>query len=408
MKLVASALLLIALCSARANHAILNPDSVLEIDGQKIFVIGFTTSPPPVGKAPNGKNGIAELADAGATFVRAGPEASWTEERFKLEQQYEDAAALYGMHCWLNLREASRLKLGDTKNEQLLRKLLTTFRNHPAMGVYKGADEPEWGKVPLPPLERMYHVLKELDPNHPLAIIQAPRGTIESLKMYNPVCDITGTDIYPIGYPPGGHSQFAATNHEISMVGDYARLMAAVAQGKKPVWMTLQIAWSGVLNPGKTLRFPTFPEERFMTYQAIINGARGVNYFGGGLTKGLSEADRKLGWNWTFWNRVLRPVVEEIGIKSPLYPALVAPESKLLVKVTGPGIEFCVRESGGDLFLLACKREGATTQATFSGLPETVTGGEVLFESPRKVEIKAGKFTDWFAPFDVHVYRFKN
>jgi hypothetical protein len=78
------------------------------------------------------------------------------------------------------------------------------------------------------------------------------------------------------------------------------------------------------------------------------------------------------------------------------------------VKVTGPGIEFCVRESGGDLFLLACKREGATTQATFSGLPETVTGGEVLFESPRKVEIKAGKFTDWFAPFDVHVYRFKN
>jgi NAD(P)-dependent dehydrogenase (short-subunit alcohol dehydrogenase family) len=40
--------------------------------------------------------------------------------------------------------------------------------------------------------------------------------------------------------------------------------------------MVLQISWSGVLNPGKTLRMPTFPEERFMTYQAIINGARGI------------------------------------------------------------------------------------------------------------------------------------
>ena len=404
---LAATLLLIAFCSAHGNQAIINSDSVLEIDGRKIFVIGFTTSPPPDGKTPSGKNGIAELADAGATFVRAGPEAAWDEARFKLERSYEDTAARYGMHCWLNLREASRIKPGDTKNEQLLRKLLTTFRNHPALGVYKGADEPEWGKAPLPPLERMYQVLEELDPNHPLAIIQAPRGTIESLKSYNPVCDITGTDIYPIGYPPGAHSQFAATNHEISMVGDYTRRMAAVAQGKKPVWMTLQIAWSGVLNPGKILRFPTLPEERFMTYQAIINGARGLNYFGGGLPKGLNDRDKQLGWNWTFWNRVLRPVIEEIGTKSPLYPALVAPVSNLPVTVSGDGIEFCVREVGGDIFLLACKRQGPTLQVTFSGLPETAVGGEVLFESPRKVETKAGKFSDWFAPFDVHVYRFK-
>jgi hypothetical protein len=66
-----------------------------------------------------------------------------------------------------------------------------------------------------------------------------------------------------------------------------------------------------------------------------------------------------------------------------------------------------VREVGNDVFLLACKREGATIQARFSGLPERTTGGEVLFESPRKVEIKQEAFTDWFGPFEVHVYRFK-
>jgi hypothetical protein len=37
---------------------------------------------------------------------------------------------------------------------------------------------------------------------------------------------------------------------------------------------------------------------------------------------------------------------------------------------------------------------------------------EVLFESPRMVKTKKAEsgqviFTDWFAPFDVHVYRLK-
>ena len=48
-----------------------------------------------------------------------------------------------------------------------------------------------------------------------------------------------------------------------------------------------------------------------MTYQAIINGARGLVYFGGHLTKACTPEDAKLGWNWTFWSHVLRPVVEE-------------------------------------------------------------------------------------------------
>ena len=145
-----------------------------------------------------------------------------------------------------------------------------------------------------------------------------------------------------------------------------------------------------------------------MTYEAIINGARGINYFGGGLPKGLSDEDTKLGWNWHFWNRVLRPVIEEIGTKSPLYPALVAPTSQQPVVVKGDGIEFCVREVGKEIFLLACKRGGTTAEVQFNGLPDHASGGDVLFEAPRKVFLHNGKFTDWFAPYEVHVYRFEN
>jgi hypothetical protein len=144
-----------------------------------------------------------------------------------------------------------------------------------------------------------------------------------------------------------------------------------------------------------------------MTYQAIINGARGLIYFGGNVTQAMSPEDAALGWNWTFWNHVLRPVIEEIGNHSPLSPALVAPESQLPIKVSnGPGIEFCVREVGSDLYILACKREGSTVEVRFENLPISDAEGQVMYESPRRVKVEHGKFSDWFGPFEVHVYHF--
>jgi hypothetical protein len=144
-----------------------------------------------------------------------------------------------------------------------------------------------------------------------------------------------------------------------------------------------------------------------MAYQAIINGARGLLFYGGNVTAAMTPEDAQLGWNWTFWKKILRPLIEEIGDKSPLTPALIAPESGLPIQVTGASdVEFCVREVGSDLFILACKREGATVNVEFSGLPEWCGLGEMLFEAPRIVTAQNGRFTDWFGPFEVHVYRF--
>lgn len=386
----------------------IDSDLVLVVNGRKVFPIGFTTAPPPDGKTPEGKNGLQELSDAGGMFMRTGSTAErpWNDQTIAREQEWMDAAAQHGMYCWPFLHELASVAPQDAKREARLRDVISRFKNHPGLLVWKGADEPEWGKLPLGPLVRAYQIIKELDPHHPIVTIQAPRGTVESLRPYNAASDIIGEDIYPVGYPPGAHSLLA--NKTLSLVGDHTRIIMEAADGKLPVWMVLQISWSGVLKPGKTLRMPTFPEERFMTYQAIINGARGILYFGGNNTGAMSPDDAKLGWNWTFWKRVLRPVVEEIGTKSPLQPALVAPNSKLPIKVSaGRGIEFCVRVVGSEVFILACKAEGKTEQVTFSDLPGSSSVGEVLFESPRKVEATGGKFTDWFAPYEVHVYRFK-
>jgi hypothetical protein len=291
-----------------------------------------------------------------------------------------------------------------------LRRIVSMFKDHPGLGIWKGEDEPEWGKKPVPPLRTAYDIIRETDPNHPVWIVQAPRGSIETLRPYNETYDIGGIDIYPISYPSGVHSNDA--NKEISMVGDFAQRIAQTVEGKKPFWMTLQIAFSGTVKPGKTLRFPTFHEQRFMTYQAIINGARGIVYFGGQLPQTLNARDAALGWNWTYWDHVLRRMVEEIGDHSPLKPALVAPTSEknpaVKVQDTSVGIECLLRETPEHCFLLACKRGGATVEVEFTGLPADLSNheGEVLFEEPRKVQATAGRLKDWFAPYEVHVYRF--
>jgi len=391
------------------SRVTLGPDNVLLFNGRRVFPIGFTLAPPPGARSPRGVEGLKELREAGALTLRTGPtgNGSWDAAQLVREREWMDAAARHGMFTMPWLKELAAIPNAQSPKAEKLRRIVRLFQGHPGLGVWKGEDEPEWGKKPVPPLRTAYEIVRETDPHHPVWIVQAPRGTVETLRPYNPTYDIGGIDIYPVSYPPGGHS--TEKNKEISMVGDFAQRIGQVVEGKKPFWMTLQIAFSGTTKPGKTLRFPTFPEQRFMSYQAVINGARGLVYFGGSLPATLNERDSRLGWNWTYWDRVLKPVVEELGDHSPLQPALTAPESKLPIRSShaGAGLEHCVREAGKDVYILACKREGATVEAEFTGLPAGLTGGEVLFEEPRRVTVENGAFKDWFGPFEVHVYRFR-
>ena len=144
--------------------------------------------------------------------------------------------------CMPSLKELSAVGAVAPQKAAKLRRVIRRFRDHPGLGVWKGADKPQWGKEPVAPLVRAYDIIHEEDPNHPVWIVQAPRGSVEELRPYNAAYDIGGVDIYPIGYPPGGHVVAAEPNKRISMVGDYTRKMLRVVDGRKPIWLTLQIA----------------------------------------------------------------------------------------------------------------------------------------------------------------------
>ena len=409
----------------------------LVIDGGRIFPVVLAQPPRVGGQTPSGTDGWGEVAGAGVNFIRTRA-ISWAlpqiDAQVTAERQILDAAATHRLHGWLQLGGVANLpsaSMTPSPNEQLLVKIANGLKGHAALGAYKGVDEPANPNAPAPVLPdgliRAYQKLKATDPDHPIVITQAPLGSEVSLEPYRPAFDITGADIYPVSYPPGVHTDLP--NKDISVVGDVTRKMVTAAGGK-PVWTTLQIAWSGVMpnqaRPDVVPRFPTFLEERFMAYQAIVAGARGLVFYGGNFTQIMRPRDATLGWNWTFWQMVLRPLLTEL-MSDSVRPALLAPNAAAQVVANAPDIQLVTRRTGNTLHVIAVRPSPTTTsKVTFSGLPRKASGaplstGEVMMEyaqrplpppiDPTKelfrvITVANDSFDDWFGPHDAHVYRF--
>ena len=177
-------------------------------------------------------------------------------------------------------------------------------------------------------------------------------------------------------------------------------------------------------HPERVPRFPTLQAERFMAYQPLLAGARGLVFFGGHLTQVASPRDAELGWNWSFWEQTLRPVVRELAALElqVALVALTAARARTQAKASTGDVDLVTRSDARFVYVLAARRKGTTSVVTFRGLPARLRHGEVLGEYVqrplpppigagsqvfRPVDVNRGAFTDWLAPHDARVYRFR-
>jgi hypothetical protein len=379
----------------------------------RVFPIGLS-DPPPVGSAtPSGRPAWAEIASAGVTHARnytVWTSAAAAEQIVSVTEEL-DAAAEHKLQLWVALAGVD----DDLGRRSLLDRIVGVLRGHPGLGAWKGADEPAHGHVPAAGCVAVYKRLRSLDPDHPVVLIEAPRGaspssqahdvplTVTAVAPYAAACDIHGIDIYPVSKPPGLHAGGPPVNTDISVVGDMTRLIGRASPGRA-IWTTLQIAWSGVVPPHPII-FPTLPQARFMAYDAIIAGARGLFFFGGQIKGAMTAADRRLGWNWTYWQRVLRPLLQELT-DAAHNPALTAPDSAHKLTASAADVAVSARDAGSHLYVLAARRSPTATGAVrFTGLPAGVRSGTVLAHPggnpAREVTVSAGTFTDP-SPFAAH------
>jgi IPT/TIG domain len=399
--------------AARAATTSFDETHTILFNGEPTFPLVLSPGPQLGATTPWGTDGLAETAAAGVNVYRTGTGGIWSNADISSALAWDRAAAAVHAYTWPNLGGYSQAVPGSPEDEGLA-KVVGTLTNDPsgsAIAFWKGRDEPWYSDIAPTALEFAYCRVTSrgdpswcngenpLDPSQLWVTIEAPRGTPDDLEPYSSVTDIHGVDIYPVSV--------AHASPNLQAVGRWTAALASVSP-LQPIWTTIQICASG--SSDKTTGVyvvPTFQQERYMAYDAILNGAKALTFFGGNNPGCFSGSDATYGWNWSFWQTVLEPLVRQLSASSPLAPALVNPAPAPYVTTAGSGTETMVRQgtSVDDLWLIAARSGPSTRTVKFKGLPGWAHRGAVYTED-RTVTATNGSFADRFAQWDVHVYRF--
>ncbi len=194
--------------------------------------------------------------------------------RAKLAEQLEKAVNFYRKGMW-------------AEGEEIVNQIWQELGEISPFANYSMADIERLKSEELEKLQQSYKLLKEIDPKHPIWANHAPRNSMESLRKFSSCADIVGCDIYPVPvHPRLRHSDLM--DQTMSSVGAYTRRMQEI-DPKKPVWMVIQGFDWGMLHgevyersgsEQKGYRPPTLNEIRFMGFDCIVNGARGILFWG--------------------------------------------------------------------------------------------------------------------------------
>jgi hypothetical protein len=382
------------------------------LDGRPVFPIVLSRGPSLGSRTPWGTDGLDEVVRAGVTFLKTGPVSGvWTPAAIENAIAWNLAASARGVNTWVALGDVAAAPPGSSRAE-LLAEVVRTLARGPgnaAIGMWKGADEPLLNLLHPHALRYPYCRVtsrgdpswcageRALDPGHLWVTIQGPRGARSKLASYSSVTDVHGVDVYPVRFGKG--------SPDLHQVGRWTRTIASVSGGA-PVWATLQICAKGSGDQRGNYLMPTRAQERYMLYDAILNGARAVAFYGGHFSRCQDARDTASRWNWTFWRDVVRGLVREISAKSALHPALVGPDWSTRVSVDDGTTQVLARRGAtvNDLWVIAARRGDGSARVTISGLPRWATTGRVYTER-RTVPIESRSLTDTFGQWDVHVYR---
>jgi hypothetical protein len=387
----------------------------LVVDGEPFFPLGWYSDGDP-----------AKLDRLEGTPFNSVLDYGMTGRPVEETRAYLDAAEARGIKVIFCLNDVypsatHRERLGEWEgNDAILRGVVSTFRDHPALVAWYNNDELPVEKVPE--IEGYYREIASLDRAHPQLLVHYRAG---SWRAFLEAADIIGLDNYPIPRSPA------------AALGDALRAARGEIADRKPVWAVIQsFAWYQHREPAQHVvpgdrdtprarlptpeewdagRPPTREELRAMTYLALVEGARGILY-------------------WCLYNLDYLPDRAErwadaVGVArevETLFPALLAPEGETVetVAASDSAIRAIRRrdEGEGRVYVIAVNASplplrvsldivplaaeppsGAAGDASAKADALEVRTAEVLFEG-RSVPVREGKITDFFPPLGRHVY----
>ena len=342
-------------------------DNVLLVNGKPFFPIGLW----PVRNLP-------EAAAAGFNFVYGHNPDARIPSVFEAHQAKLEELGLKSfteLHIYTEL-ERSAQKTAD----QIVRGARRIKDNPTFLGWLM--DETVLAGIPPSYARTCHDALFQIDPYHLIWTSHAPRNSIKEIADWNRHMDLTWCNIYP--YPGVLHSDLP--NKTMSVVGDETMKQRRTVNDRKPVWMNLQ----GFIWENKPA--PTWEATRFMAYDAILSGAKGVIWY----------HTHKIPQTSPFWSAIKRTAGELRDISA----VLVSPDvqTELRIACENPDqVRYLLKTCGEDTYLLAENRSDKELAVRFDGVPARTGNLTVLFED-RSVSLQQGTLNDVFAPYAVHVY----
>lgn len=235
------------------------------VDGKRFFPLGTYTGPHGSGgghDANAGEVDLKRMADAGLNTVLSYGYASTP---IKDGPAFLQLAQKNNIHVIYSVKDMydghAKYPIDGLSGQEAAKAQIEQVKNSPALLAWYINDEMggEWLKA----IQTRYDQILKLDNNHPTYIVSDKPQTNDD---YVRMTDVLGMDPYPIGY-----------NVNIDKVTNWTRATAQAAQGSKGIWSVVQI-----FNPlfaRHDNKAPTLSEMRNMSYQSLINGAKGIIFY---------------------------------------------------------------------------------------------------------------------------------
>ncbi len=321
--------------------------------------------------------------EAVKSFNLISPYQQLLPETMEQRKAYMDRCAQLGMKVNYNLASLAggggvnhrNHEMSEEEKRNLLINEVRTFMNHPALLAWYIADEPDGNNVKPETLEQIYRLIKDIDPWHPVSIVFMTPFT--RAKEYAGAMDIVMADPYPVPLYP------------VTMAGNVAKMLKKEFAGRMPVWIVPQAFGGGE----HWLREPTLQEIRSMTWQAIIEGATGIQYF---IRQGLNAFPKST----ATWNECGRMAIEINTIT--LW--LLSDEETIPVASLSPDVSTASRMYRGQLIIMAVNKINSLRPVILKLNRSITSSASVLFEN-RKVQVSGGIINDYLSPFGSQVYK---
>ena len=357
----------------------------------------------PIGsyEFPSDGERLRSMARSGFNLVRCG------------NRDTLDAAHKQGLMGWVPLA----VQQGATP---ALQKQVEELRNHPALAVWEGPDEIVWtftaysflkeragftredwnnqipkavnyakkegGRV-ITNMHDGIRLVRELDRrNLPFWINEAADSDVRYVRGYIDSVDITGCDYYAV--------RKAGT--DLQSIGRLVQRWDAIGHGR-PVWMVLQgFSWHKI-RPDRERLYPSFDQSRFMAYDGIVHGARGILYWG---TQTIDDP---------LFRESLHALTAEL---SRLEPFLVGDDHLVEVAVIddlfdepGLGIRGLLKRSGGNhLLILVNEDDHRHLGVDVTGLKPLNGRTLHLLYGDERATVQNGRIVTRMQPYEVKLF----